>query len=463
MGERGPGAALLAHKLEQWHELMGRPATDGAALAENLTEFYQSVIRTDFAALDPAEVTAIAETATEDLFDLGLRLRERVSEWQARGLMTPEAVTGVRNAIRILRYTTDIIGEVAQHYPRLQAGETTTKAFTGPPEWTRIHPAREYDKRFEFRDGDVLLVRGQLTNSAAIARIGDVDSQFSHVGIVHITERGRRWVVEALIEEGASLTPLDAALSHGLGRAVLFRHRNADLARRAARTMFDRVRASRRMFGRWIPYDFTMDPATPSGMFCSKLIAIAYAQASGGALKLPAHPTSLGLKNRDFLERLGVTARTTFAPADLEIEPAFDVVAEWRDYRITPAIRTQDLLMSKLFDWMDEHGYKFRDTLGSRLIGLLGRTSGLLPDVFKDYLLVPLGVPKVPRNMPAKTVATIFMLNATAEPILQTLLALERQRIADTGRPMHPVEVLEWLERHRDASAGRIGYLAAPS
>jgi hypothetical protein len=270
-------------------------------------------------------------------------------------------------------------------------------------------------------------------------------------------------MVEALIEEGGTLTPLDVALSHGLGRAVIFRHRDAALASRAASTMFARIRASRRPFGRWIPYDFTMNLDTPTGMFCSKVIAIAFAQASDGALALPRHPTSLGLKNRDFFDRLGVSAHLTFAPADLEVEPAFDVVAEWRDYRITSAIRLQDLLMSKLFDWMDAYGYRFRDTFTSRLIGALGRISGLLPDIFKDALLVPIGVPKVPRNMPATTVATIFMLNATAEPILQALLTLERRRIADTGRPLHPAEVLDWLERHREASGGRIGYLSCPS
>jgi hypothetical protein len=119
--------------------------------------------------------------------------------------------------------------------------------------------------------------------------------------------------------------------------------------------------------------------------------------------------------------------------------------------------------MSKMFYWMDAHGYRFRDTLTSRLVGVLGRVSGLLPDLFKRALLVPLGVPKVPRNMPATTVATIFMLNATAEPILQTLLALERQRIADSGRPLHPAEVLDWLEQYRETSGGRIGYLRVPS
>src|SRR5262249_4209212 len=151
------------------------------------------------------------------------------------------AALAIRNAMRILRYTADIVGEVASGYPRLTSGERTYPAFDGPAGWTQMHPARADGERVTLRSGDVLLVRGQLHNSAAIARIGDVDSQFSHVGIVHVDADGQRWMVEALIEEGSTLTPLARALGHGLGRAVLFRHRNAELARRAAAFIADHV------------------------------------------------------------------------------------------------------------------------------------------------------------------------------------------------------------------------------
>ena len=50
-------------------------------------------------------------------------------------------------------------------------------------------------------------MRGMHHNSAAIARIGDVDSQFSHLAIVHTDESGKHWVVEALIEDGVGDQP----------------------------------------------------------------------------------------------------------------------------------------------------------------------------------------------------------------------------------------------------------------
>ena len=53
----------------------------------------------------------------------------------------------------------------------------------------------------------MLLVRGMLHNSAAVARVGDVDTQFSHMALVHVDRDGRHWAIESLIEEGAVVAP----------------------------------------------------------------------------------------------------------------------------------------------------------------------------------------------------------------------------------------------------------------
>lgn len=447
----------FAADVGRWHTFVARAATSPAELTANMDALYGAVYGTDFGKLDVADVKAIARPAAEELFDLYLTVRDRVPEWHALGLMQGGAPRAVRNAMRVLRYTIDIIGEVANDFARLGQGERTHQAFEGPAHWTLMHPALRDGSPVDFRAGDVILVRGQLNNSAAIARIGDVDSQFSHVGMVHVGVDGQRWMVEALIEAGSVCSSLDDALSHGLGRAVLFRHRDAELAKRAAARVADRVEQSRGLFG-WIPYDFSMEMAGDDRYFCSKLISHAYAGASGGKLALPSFPTKLSMTNRDFFDRLGVTAVDTFAPADFEVEPAFDIVAEWRDYRVTSSLRMQDLLMSKLFDWMDAYDYRFREQIGISVMALIGRLTSWGPDVVKNAL-VAIGFPKIPSNMNARTIATIGMLHRTAQPILERLVELEKQRIATTGRPLHPHDVQEELERLRAASGGRIGYL----
>ncbi len=450
---------LLEHRLHEWREIIHRPALSAPELTNNLEDLYRSIIETNFAALDVEEVTWVAPRAIPELFDLSLRLSEQMAVWRDRGVLTMQAVTELRHALRILRYTIDLIGEVANDFPRLEADEPTHRAFAGPAEWTLMHPARRGDRDIDFRSGDVILMRGQLHNSAAIARIGDVDSQFSHLGVVYVADNGKRWFVESLIEIGATLTPLEQALDHELGRAIVYRHRDPGLAERAAQLIYQRVRSSLAPFGGRIPYDFTMELDGGPALFCAKLVRQAYAEASARAFLLPTHGTDLAMVNRDFLDRLGVTAVDTFAPGDMEVEPQFDVVAEWRDYRVTASLRMQDLLMSKLFDWMDAHGYMFKADIKIGLLAIAGRLTSFLPIAIKKRLHRRLGLPIVPRNMTMRAIATIAMLSMTAEPIRQRLMALEDEQIRSTGRPLHPRQALAWLEQYRRQSGSHIGYL----
>jgi hypothetical protein len=163
------------------------------------------------------------------------------------------------------------------------------------------------------------------------------------------------------------------------------------------------------------------------------------------------------MKNRDFVERIGVTAKETFAPADIELEPAFDLVAEWQDYRATSSLRRQDMIMTKFFDWMENHGWRFKSDFLIELISVFGRLSSHLSSRAKE--LISSVVPKVPSNMSRSCIALIAMLHKTAEGLVPGLKALEEDHIRMTRRPLHPRELLAHLERTREISNGRIGYL----
>ena len=116
--------------------------------------------------------------------------------------------------------------------------------------------------------------------------------------------------------------------------------------------------------------------------------------------------------------------------------------------------------MVKLFEWMEVHGYTFQQDWLIRLIALFGRFAAHLSEGAKDMLSAV--VPKVPINMTRKTIAAVAMLHKTAEPLLEEILSLEADQIARTGRPLHPRQVYEALEKIRQRSDGRIGYLVAP-
>lgn len=449
----------FAADLEAIETLAWTPVRRADDLARNLDAIYQHAAHAKFTDYD---VDAVAEAAPEimyRLFDIRVHLRQRISEFQRADLMSDDVVIGLRNVFRVLRYVSDMLGEIATGNARLIEGERPYRGFTGPS----LNTLASYDHfqrgEVQFKSGDIILVRGRQHNSAAIARIGTADSQFSHVGVVYIDAEGKHWMVESLIEDGAVIMPLANALDHGLARAALYRHYNENLADRAAKAIHYHV-AQSLSSGPRIQYDFSMRLDDEAELFCSKLVRLAYAMATGGRYMLPSYPTLIAMQNQDFLNRVGVKTDATFAPYDIDLEPEFELVAEWQDYRETSNVRIQDFTMDKMFEWMDRYGYRFEETPMIRLISRLGRFSSYFSEDAKRALAQVF--PRVPRNMPRKTVAVVAMLHKTAEPICAELREIERRSIGKTGLPLHGLEILAHLERIRQREGGRLGYLTAP-
>ncbi len=455
-----PAAADFAKDFETLKALATAPAATSEELLRNLSRLYHEVFERDLNRYNGPSIKAAAPQLINAIFELRTTLRDRIPEWQRQGLMTRDVQRALRDALRILRYATDMLGELNIGHDIGDQDEKPMQAFREVSHNTLVHPKFDTGANLAFQTGDVILVRGMAHNSAAIARIGDIDSQFSHVSMVHVDEAGRTWVVESLIEDGAVVTPLKEALNHGVTRAILLRHRDPAIAARASKLIFEHVQRSNASGGRRILYDFSMRLHNYNELFCSKLIRLAFEDATDGKIKLPTFTTRLDAKNRDFFKRVGVKAEETFAPGDLEIEPQFEMVAEWQDYRFTSRTRMQDLIMTKLFEWMDVHGFKFEEDFSIRLIAFFGRLATKLSKTARD--LVFSVVPKVPPNMSKRTIAVIAMLHKTAQPILEELQHKDRLRLHTEGKPLHPREIYDHLEDVRRRSRGLLGYLVAP-
>jgi hypothetical protein len=452
-------AADLEADLARAHALALSPVGSAHDLVRNLTGVYNALRTLDIGRYDARNLADNAPVLIDRLFQTRMALRERIGDWHARGFLGAEMQKALRDVFRIMRYGGDMLGEMGTGFRRLPADGKPLTAFTGRDTNTLVNPRFVSGGNLPFKSGDVILMRGRAHNSAAIARIGDIDSQYSHVGIVYVDPKGEHWMVEVLIETGGIVTPLRDALNHGLGRAILFRHRDGALAARAAYIAHEHIRKSLSRNGKPVLYDFTMKMDGYKRLFCSKLIRLAFDKASEGRLMLSTFQTRLDMKNSDFFDRIGVLAHSTFAPGDMELEPEFDIVAEWQDYRVTSELRHQDMVMDKLFEWMDAHKMTFKETFLIHLIALLGRFSVHLSPRIRS--MVADSIPEVPPHMSRRTIATIVMLHKTAEPMVEQLLGLERERNELFHFPLHPSEVLEHLERYRISQANEVGYLSA--
>ena len=427
-------------------------------LIARLRQVYHGIHDLDLSRYDPDELRARVPTLLAQTFAARMAVRDRIAEWKAGRLLNRETVWAIRDLFRIARYGADMLGEVGIRNERLGPGETTRRGFTGHDYNTLVHPKFDNGRNISFQSGDVLLMRGSAHNSAAIARIGDVDTQFSHLAIIYIDNEYKHWVVEAPIEDGSVITTLEHVLHHPLGRAVLYRHKDPALAARAAKMVHDRVLATKTGFASHIPYDFTMRLRGRKKLFCAKLVRQAFQDASGGKVKLPEFKTRLVQgKNRAFFRDIGVKAKETFAPGDIDLDTSFDLVAEWQDYRVTPRLRRQDMIMTKMFEWMETRGYEFKEDFIIKLVAVFGRLSSHLSNRARS--LISDVVPKVPRNMSRSCIAVIAMLHKTAEDLMPALTALEDDHITMSGTPLHPIETLNHLEKVRELSGGKIGYL----
>ncbi|MFN8945854.1 MAG: YiiX/YebB-like N1pC/P60 family cysteine hydrolase, partial [Pseudobdellovibrionaceae bacterium] len=395
--------------------------------------------------------------------------------WEARkgaqgGYQVNERlINSIRKIFRVFRTAEDMIGETGIQHGKLQNNQQAETAFQASNQGNLvIYPKYRPKYRtepLEIKDGDVIVMRGNKHNSAAIARITTEDSQFSHALIVHIANDGKKYAVEALIEEGIVIHDLDKILNEGVGRMILLRQADQHLARQAALVAYNRGREAEAKGGE--PYDFSMSifktnsngrvEVNYDSFFCSKVISFAYDIASNGHFVPGRYLSKLPQdKNGPFLAGIGVTAAETIAPGDLEVDTRFDIVADWRDFRITQGLRLREVVLDKLFDMMENQGYQFQ---ANAEINIISRTAKNLSRVPLFAGLITMLVGKIPSYMNQDVIATMMMLQFTADPMYQDLIQVDNEYSRTTGLTMSPLALSAILERNIQAGQYSLTYL----
>jgi hypothetical protein len=122
-------------------EIAARPAATAKELAANLTALYEATFNV---ALDRYDMQTLLRSAPEiarSIFAMRLRLRDQVADWHARGFLTLAGQRALRNALRIARYATDMLGELNIRYAQLGPDEKTLRGFSGRNLNTFVNPA----------------------------------------------------------------------------------------------------------------------------------------------------------------------------------------------------------------------------------------------------------------------------------------------------------------------------------
>jgi hypothetical protein len=153
------------------------------------------------------------------------------------------------------------------------------------------------------------------------------------VALVHVdSASGTPSTIEAHIETGVAVATPERYLYDRKLRIMVLRPR-ADLPALIADPMLPHraaTRALERAQSGHVAYDFAMDYADPTKLFCSEVASAAYRDLGltlWTGLSTISRP---GL--RRWLAGFGVRYFETQEPSDLEYDPQLVVVAEWRDH-----------------------------------------------------------------------------------------------------------------------------------
>ena len=260
--------------------------------------------------------------------------------------------------------------------------------------------------------GDILLSRGGAPTSALIARGSDFANTFSHAALAHVdSETGVGTVIESLIETGSVLSTVEEYLESKKHRILVLRVRpdhpaletDPLLPHRAASLMLERLDADP------VAYDFAMDWANPSAMFCSEVVYHAFGQQGLELWSIRSAMSSPGLVR--WLGAMGVREFRTLVPSDLEYDAQLRAVAEWRDVPALMDYRFDNAITDALLEDADrgsDLGYSWFALPVARLLkgfsvgqSLLGRE------------------PTVPKGMSADAALRVAALVSTVSPALR--------------------------------------------
>lgn len=230
--------------------------------------------------------------------------------------------------------------------------------------------------------GDLLVSRGGAEVSAFISRGNDYPGNFSHVALIHVDKKTNTpYFVEAHIEKGVAIATLDDYLKDEKLRFMVMRPR-ADLPKLKANPMLP-YEASTYIFNesqnRHIPYDFKMDYYDSSAMFCSEVGSYAYKQFGINLWEFKSTISSDGIIS--WLNTFGVENFVTQMPSDLEYDPMFSVVAEWRNKDILFNDHLDNAVMDALIGQAnagEKLDYKFWSLPLARVIKLYSLVSNML-------------------------------------------------------------------------------------
>lgn len=409
--------------------------------AKNISQVLNALVPEDY----KAELKSKSHDALlNELWDFKLTIHDKLRSFHQSSEFMRDCSDALRGTFWSIRMAEDII-----HDDLYRNYKDSVKFPDNSYEVNNLHVRKnpkfgQFDLKTELKSGDIILSRGNAYTSAAISNLGEFDTQFSHMSVVYRDPTGELWTVEAHIEVGSFVRPIQDHIDDKNFRAMVYRFDNEELAAKAAEFIFKKVKKASDTTGN-ILYDFGFDLAESKQLFCSEVASHAFDVASEGKIKLPMFTSSLIKRKEAFVRLLELKPDESFIPADIEVDPRFTVVSEWRNAAKVQDNLEKDAILQSMFQWHDAYGY--------RLIQASSKDSLLYRNVAWPLRRVPFlkkyFIEKLPLNMSRKLIGYFGVLEGVGVFLQKNLKAEDDRVTAERGMPLTKLEKYEFLNQVR--------------
>ncbi len=438
---------MIKQLLEHLQQELSNESLTSTGFSEQLDTYFEYLYELD---AQEASLSKLSALQIRELLKQSFACRQLVSNklhgWaETDEQFNADLLSNVYDINRALRYLEDYVLELAMSRQQM---ETEYVCLQGEEPYFMVAQGEAFQGPNDLRSGDVILSRGSAFTSAAIARIGVNDTQFSHLSLVYANpaEGGKLYTIEAHIEIGSVVEPIEKHLQQDNSRSVVYRFEDEDMAHRAAEYMFHKVKKHSDS-GKNIDYNFSMQYEDTRTLFCSQVIYDGFSQASEQRVIVPRFKTQFNKGLIHFLNRMGIPATPenidnmkTFSPGDIEFDPRFRLIAEWKDPLHLQDTRIKDAVLTKMFSWMDQEQYHIHPPFSVQLKSHLTWFFRRVPFIKKIL------VKKVPLNMSTGQLKVFLTLDKIG--------AVLQQKIHDVQAKQQQVlslkEIFELLDAFRD-------------
>lgn len=381
----------------------------------------------------------------DELWIKKLNIRSEMKQVFEKGKLDKNCSNVARDLFFQIREKEDFLDE--ERF-RLEGVSVPDHSFEDSSYLRVIPELRSRNIRQELKSGDVLLTRGKAYTSAAISSLGEFDTQFSHMSLVYQDESGKFWTVEAHIEIGSFVRELQDHIDDKNARTVVFRYADSEVAHQAAKKMFEKVKTAFDTRGP-INYDFGFDKKDTSELFCSEIISLGFDLATQGKLDVPLFESEIFKRKPKIVKQLGLKANSSFIPADIEVDPRFELISEWKNPAVLPDLLQKDGVLRALFKMSDEEGHVLKQaSTGTSLIYRNIAWPLRRVPFLKKYF-----VEKLPLNMSREMIGYFGVLE-TIGKILQTeLKKAEDSSLQTEGRILSFPEKWAVLDNFRKSDS----------